>query len=276
MFLKTRWTTLLGSALRFDAHVANATIITQRLLGITPASRSLTWIPTTHPGRFCALADDVISEDDTMDDVNCASHDSLDVGLDLDSDQTVLSDILATDDHVDSGQGNGLDGERTGEIGVVWALPVSDLAVAIIEDDHIWLQTHVQADALEDILCVDIGNDDLRADIKRTSPKQLGLPSFVFEAGDIDILTSPTARLNDVCINGGAIVLYRYISSLDPTHAQRCAILSTFELVRIRNDVSDTILWRNISHTLLVEAHLDSPNPPYETRWPLGACDNLY
>jgi len=51
-------------------------------------------------------------------------------------------------------------------------------------------------------------------------------------------------------LNGGAAVLYRYISSLDPTRTDHCAILSTFDLVRIRGDVSDERLWRHIRLTL--------------------------
>jgi Ulp1 family protease len=90
----------------------------------------------------------------------------------------------------------------------------------------------------------------LPLEVKRICPRQEGVAQFIFDNQVIDILSSPTALLNDVCLNGGAAVLYRYISSQYPPCTQRCALLSTFDLVRIRGNLSDAILWRNIRHTL--------------------------
>ncbi|KII90983.1 hypothetical protein PLICRDRAFT_67778, partial [Plicaturopsis crispa FD-325 SS-3] len=64
-----------------------------------------------------------------------------------------------------------------------------------------------------------------------------------FEPSDLRILASPTARLNDNCMNGGARLLHSLSSA---PNASRCAILSTFELVRIRDKSTDDVLWRNI------------------------------
>jgi hypothetical protein len=228
-------------------HIANASETAQRLLGITPTPRSITWIPT-YFGRISTLADDINEDDlpDIISEDDCPS----DVDANLDSDQTILSDILADDDF-DSSQINGPDDGRTSDIGLVWMLPVSELVTTFIADRHIPLQRHIRADPFEDIVHhFDINDDVLPPDIERVCPRQEGFVRFDFEARDIAILTSTTARLNDVCINGCAVVLYRYISSLDATHAQRCAILSTFELVRIRNNAADANIWRNIRHTL--------------------------
>ncbi|KAG2753129.1 hypothetical protein P692DRAFT_20664586, partial [Suillus brevipes Sb2] len=42
----------------------------------------------------------------------------------------------------------------------------------------------------------------------RIRPRRDGFPRQVFDARDISCLSSPTACLNDVCINGCAALLY--------------------------------------------------------------------
>jgi hypothetical protein len=124
-------------------HVASATKITQHLLGVPPASRSFTWLPTTHPGRFCTFADNVISEGDTLDDVvgeeDTQDKCSQEFGLSFDSDQAVLSDILASDDDLDLSQ---TDSGQTDKINIVWTLPVSDPAAGMFID-HYYIITDV-------------------------------------------------------------------------------------------------------------------------------------
>ena len=74
------------------------------------------------------------------------------------------------------------------------------------------------------------------------------LRKTVFEAKDIAIFRSPTGRLNDVCLNGGAALIQDDISS-NPLHSlssRRCAILSTFDLPRVRFKTPDADLWRNL------------------------------
>lgn len=83
--------------------------------------------------------------------------------------------------------------------------------------------------------------------------KDRGLAEAVFDVQDIARLLSPCARLNDVCINGGAALLYSFFSSpVHPTSqvSQRCALLSTFDLPRVRHNISDNELWRHLSHTM--------------------------
>jgi hypothetical protein len=73
-----------------------------------------------------------------------------------------------------------------------------------------------------------------------------------FDPSDLARLGSPVACLNDVCINGGATLLQNvYSSPINPTseHCQRCAIMSTFDLPRIRYNFSDDDLWRSIQRT---------------------------
>ncbi|KAH7905408.1 hypothetical protein BJ138DRAFT_1230003, partial [Hygrophoropsis aurantiaca] len=77
-------------------------------------------------------------------------------------------------------------------------------------------------------------------------PRRDGFPRQIFDTRDLAILASPTARLNDTCINGGAALLYSHFLS---PQARRCAILSTHDLPRIRYGASDDDLWRNSSWT---------------------------
>lgn len=73
----------------------------------------------------------------------------------------------------------------------------------------------------------------------RTTSSTGGFPQQVFEPRDISFLTRPTAFLNDVCINGCAILLQ--MDMPNPT----VAIFSTHDLPRIRYNAADDILWRN-------------------------------
>ncbi|KAG1728250.1 uncharacterized protein EDB91DRAFT_1314088 [Suillus paluster] len=86
------------------------------------------------------------------------------------------------------------------------------------------------------------------ADIVWDSPEVLrpsmgGFPQQVFEPRDISFLASPTAYLNDVCINGCAMLLQ--IDIPNPI----VAIFSTHDLPRIHYNAADDILWRNTSWT---------------------------
>lgn len=70
-----------------------------------------------------------------------------------------------------------------------------------------------------------------------------------FEPSDISRLISPQELLNDVCVNGCARLLQQEFSASTYPHAehsQRCAILSTFDLPRVRYKCSDQHLWRNL------------------------------
>ena len=79
-----------------------------------------------------------------------------------------------------------------------------------------------------------------------------GLPTIQFGPEDLEILNNPTALLNDVCINGGGALLQHLLSAKNlpsAMHSQRCALFSTFDLLRIRSGASDDDLWRNVKFT---------------------------
>ncbi|KAI6031038.1 hypothetical protein EDC04DRAFT_2868959 [Pisolithus marmoratus] len=96
--------------------------------------------------------------------------------------------------------------------------------------------------ALSDVLgvgCLD-DQDDLELEAETLSQV-----SFKWEIPSVRILMSPTARLNDTCINGCATLLY---SAFRPTAAS-CTILSTHDLPCIRFNAKDDVLWHNLSWT---------------------------
>ncbi|KAG2140909.1 uncharacterized protein EDB93DRAFT_644759 [Suillus bovinus] len=79
----------------------------------------------------------------------------------------------------------------------------------------------------------------------RIRPRHDGFPRQVFDPKDIACLSSPMTLLNDVCINGCAAILYSQFKL--PT--VDCAILTTYDLPRVRTNASDELIWRNISWT---------------------------
>ncbi|KAG1857649.1 hypothetical protein C8R48DRAFT_775569 [Suillus tomentosus] len=79
----------------------------------------------------------------------------------------------------------------------------------------------------------------------RVRPPCDGFPHQIFEPKDIDILCSPTAYLNDVCIDSCAALLY---SELKVPNVS-CTILSTHDLPCIRYNAPDEVIWRQCSWT---------------------------
>ena len=71
-------------------------------------------------------------------------------------------------------------------------------------------------------------------------------PGLTFEPRELAMLASPTACLNNWCINGWIPLLFTVIQ---PVHTSRFAILSTHKLPHIRHDVLDYDLWRATSCT---------------------------
>ncbi|KAF8425356.1 hypothetical protein L210DRAFT_3653217 [Boletus edulis BED1] len=82
--------------------------------------------------------------------------------------------------------------------------------------------------------------------VERTRPPKDGFSRLIFEVRDIEILQSPTACLNDTCINGCIPLLF---SSIQPANIHQFAIFSTHDLIRIRYNADDDCLWRATKHT---------------------------
>src|SRR5277367_294105 len=64
-----------------------------------------------------------------------------------------------------------------------------------------------------------------------------GAANTTFDSGDVARFRSHTTWLNDVCINGGAALLQRLFITYPSS--QRYALLSTFDVPRVRYKTSD-------------------------------------
>jgi hypothetical protein len=84
-------------------------------------------------------------------------------------------------------------------------------------------------------------------------------PNHTLEALDVDHIRSPTGRLNNWALNGLAaslLSIYGHPTSPFAAMANRCAVLSTFDLHRVHFRASDTSLWRHLSPTKYWEKRL--------------------
>ena len=79
--------------------------------------------------------------------------------------------------------------------------------------------------------------------VEQVHPTTNGFPRQIFEVGDIEILASDAALLNDMCINGCAALLYS--ENLSP-FANQITIFLTHDLPHIRYNATDDVIWRNM------------------------------
>ncbi|KAJ6552137.1 hypothetical protein DFH09DRAFT_1281123 [Mycena vulgaris] len=81
-----------------------------------------------------------------------------------------------------------------------------------------------------------------------------GQQNIYVAASDIACVESRTGRLTGFTINalaGALLNIFGHPTSPNAMHANQCAILSTYDLVRVRYKASDNDLWRNIHHSSL-------------------------
>jgi len=165
----------------------------------------------------------------------------------LDADQIALADVLEdTEAHPSADEEDPCDVEEDPKnahsVDFVWQIP-------FVSSIKIWpyLVTFAPQSLAVDRL--DINTDTLIVHgvfARRVREPQDGFPRQTFEADDYERLASPTARLNDTCVNGCSALLYsEFLSSA----AAQCAILSTHDLPRVRYHAQDDALWHNISWT---------------------------
>lgn len=105
------------------------------------------------------------------------------------------------------------------------------------------------------------------------APRAVGRLSMY--ADSIRLLSDPNAWLDDVCINGCASLLQNFLSApqLPSSEASKaCAIFSTHDLVRLRQNTPDDYFWRQVKTTeywkkttWIVPIHRPSP----ESHWVL-------
>ncbi|KAF7981244.1 hypothetical protein HWV62_34613 [Athelia sp. TMB] len=212
--LQPQWTSVLQSNVRIQSAIANAADAAIHILGIQP-SIDLNWVPTV-----IAESPELVYHDITIDDPSViASQES----LVEDSEGVMAEDAL--EDEIDGLlDSNSMVEAATAE--VVWKLPVQYL----IEDP---------IDISEDAPNVAVPVKILHRALAASGPRS----RVSYETSDIARFVSPTALLNDECINGAALLLQSHF--IHEFGGSDVAILSTHDLVRVRYGVSDDDLWRN-------------------------------
>ncbi|KAJ7502581.1 hypothetical protein B0H11DRAFT_1712541 [Mycena galericulata] len=91
---------------------------------------------------------------------------------------------------------------------------------------------------------------------RQCPPMPSGRRGNTINIDDLDTLTTPGGRLNGFCLNGVAAALLAHFSRPDSPcrlAAANCAVLSTYDLGRIRYNASDDEIWRHIGPTLFWE-----------------------
>ncbi|KAG1879476.1 hypothetical protein C8R48DRAFT_767734 [Suillus tomentosus] len=206
--LQTRWSNPLASSVQFTSHVE---VALNHAIAYSGAPQNTA--PQLASVTMQNLAEDeqvLPEEDDLVDDEpeQAALADILEgdiAGAEFEDDEDLVSNIRAN---------------------IVWDSPegllIDDFCAPRSQDSPIMVSDRVTT---------------------RVTSSTGPLPCQEFEPRDISFLASPTAFLNDVCINGCAVLLQMDMPNSD------VAIFSTFDLPRIRYHATDDMLWRNTRWT---------------------------
>lgn len=161
------------------------------------------------------------------------------------TDEVMMADLIMQADDDDE-----MDTEvEVSNILVHWILPVS-FCVFVTLNVLIQLQENIQSH--KSVL------NDLRFQAVHVFPPPTvervlhhAFGKVHFGPRELSIMQSPTARLNDICLNGIASLLYHHFSQQTmPTYdsSRRCALFTTFDLPMIQYNASDQELWRRTHH----------------------------
>ncbi|KAG1727949.1 uncharacterized protein EDB91DRAFT_1239464 [Suillus paluster] len=215
--LQTHWANPLASALRFTSRAKDALEIAITLSG-SAQMPNMHWLSTT-------LLEVPDLEGEVNDAAEVAEPHDLPV---VESEHAALADILEGDLGREEVVFNSMDYVNDTHAVIVWEAPEAALI------DHTYVPREEEHTIIPGIVA------------ERNYPSRDGYPPQIFELKDITLLASPTACLNDTCINGCTILQFSKLKSVVTGH---CASLTTHDLPRIRYNASDDILWRNISYT---------------------------
>jgi Ulp1 protease family, C-terminal catalytic domain len=228
LHLKTLWSNPFGTTAHFEKEINAATEVARSLSG-----SSLPLLPVSPQSNVIGDAD-LREQDPIPDDESKAPN--------LDSDAIMVSDLLATE--LDEGPQMYVDSDVSigdHDVQLIWRPVVSSFT----------FQLHLYPSYQQEDLRIDF---EFLGIVGKTTSLGLSKPHHTprvphrrqyFGEHDLAILRSGTARLNDVCINGGAALLQAHFDPLN----EHCAVLTTFDLVRVRYRASDEDLWRNIHKT---------------------------
>jgi len=232
--LQERWPTPLALAIRYASQACTAVTIATSLAG-SPAPLEFRWLPP--------VLSDISDNGSPLADIDPGDHV-------LDLDQIALADILEDTEAPSSAKDDGLcnaaeeeEEKNTHSVDLIWRLPF----VSSIRIYYVLCRNTISQTLGIDTITIN-SNAFTICDIfaRRIRQAQDGFPHLTFEADDYECLASPTARLNDICINNCSALLYSQFLSLN---AAQCTILSTHNLPRVRYHADDNVLWRNVAWT---------------------------
>ncbi|KAG6377895.1 hypothetical protein JVT61DRAFT_14683 [Boletus reticuloceps] len=214
--LQAQWPTPLASVPRYESRACDAKQLANEIVGTATSSNPpLQWLPPL----VCSIQPDAEAEDDTDPDVEAPIDAAEDT--DIPPEQLLLADVLeASDLEDDEPEGH------SPQIHLDWKPPEN-----LLED------------VFEVPATPSSGPTSFGARVRSATK---GFRGIAFEAKDIHILANSEARLNDVCVNGCAALVY----SKNLEHeASQVAVFSTHDFPRIRYHATDEDLWRNTSRT---------------------------
>ncbi|KAF8178009.1 hypothetical protein BJ912DRAFT_856565, partial [Pholiota molesta] len=213
LHLKTRWSSPLASAIRFDSHVLDASRVASQLSGCPePIFKWIYMTDTIEDGMDSDTPDNRDHQAHARDIIQGST-----VNVADEEDAATIADEEAAlkDEEENGGDEDTSTIEHTEDAMTLrWTKLVSltfDLVINV---------THYTVPASE---------------------------PYHLSNSELQILNTKDALLDDICINGLSTFLHELFTR-DPHHhasASRCAIFSTYELIRIRYKAPDVELWKS-------------------------------
>ncbi|KAJ7512280.1 hypothetical protein B0H11DRAFT_2346274 [Mycena galericulata] len=183
----------------------------------------------------------------TGDDNDIVASEELDPELISDTDEPLLvADLLETPHELE---------ETSGVEAITWELQWE--TPALVADPYILQELDARTRHVQ------IVRDRRR---RQGPPTPSGSRGNTIDIADLDTLTTSRGRLNGFCLNGVAATLHAHFSQAS------CAVLSTYDLGRIRYNASDDEVWRHVGPTLYWEKSmwLLPIHRPQEEHWVLA------
>ena len=229
--MQQSWTNSFVSAIQFEQHIASATSLAQTLTGIPD-------LPNIAERTGLAVDVDFADVEDVEDP---------EVSNELDNEKTLLLDIIAEGEPEDE---DSTEASADGPSAIIiWSIPVS-LSSKMLQcysaAPHTQAYITIDSNLLENLKNTVVCS---RMEPRMESHTRMFYNKYgnklTFGVKELEILRSPTAWLNDGCVNTGTALLQ---SLLPPAHLS-CTILSTFILTLIQQNRSNEDLWRNTHQT---------------------------
>ncbi|KAG6914810.1 hypothetical protein DXG01_015200 [Tephrocybe rancida] len=254
--LQARWAGPLLPQHVFKAHTKRASVIAQALaMPLATSTPAPEYQPFSHQ-RTTYIDDDDFAQDNTVS-VATDEHALTNKHLPMAGDKQEVSDPATTCFDAEPTIDSGLAHIEDVLVADYWAQEAAnDVSTAdnILPGVDVMLQWELPADVAS--------HHDLLQDLQ-LQPFQEFEPlsksryftwlgrQVIFNTRELNMMNSPTARINDGCINGiRSLLMDRFSESTRTmsTYSRQCALFSTHDLPRLRYNASDAEIWRRTRH----------------------------